>query len=69
MHSWKMGVLEASIMPFEEGVDLLCLDARQVIAHGHVEDKAVGVAQAIHLGHDLQGAPGLHILLKGLLAQ
>ena len=51
----------------EEVVDLLTLNARQIVAHGHVEHKAVGVAQTVDLAHDLQGAPGLHILLKGLL--
>ena len=51
----------------QEGVDLLTLDACQVIAHGHVEHESVGIAQTIDLCHDLQGAPGLHILLKGLL--
>ena len=51
----------------QEVVDLLALDTRQVVAHGHVEHEAVGIAQAVDLGHDLQGAPGLHILLKGLL--
>ena len=51
----------------EEVVDLLTLDARQVVAHGHVEHETVGVAQAVDLAHDLQRAPGLHILLKGLL--
>ena len=66
MHSWKMAVLEASIMPSRIGVDLVALDALQIIAHGHIEHEAVGIAQAVDLGHDLQGAPGLDILLKGL---
>lgn len=47
----------------DELVDLLALDAGQVIAHGHVEDEAVGIAQAIDLGENLQCKPGLHILL------
>ena len=51
----------------QEVVDLLALDARQVVAHGHIEHEAVGVAQAVDLGHHFQGAPGLHIFLKGLL--
>ena len=50
----------------EEFVHLGPLDARQVIAHGHVEHKGVGVAQAVHLGHDLAGAPGFHVFLKRL---
>ena len=33
----------------------------------NVENETVGVAQAVDLAHDLQRAPGLHILLKGLL--
>ena len=51
----------------QEGVHLLTLDAGQIVAHGHVEHEPVGVAQTVHLGHDLQGAPGLDVLLKGLL--
>ncbi len=51
----------------EEFVHLGPLDALQVVAHGHVEDKGVGVAQAVDLGHDFTGAPGFYILLKGLL--
>ena len=51
----------------QEGVDLLTLDACQVIAHGHVEHESVGIAQTIDFCHDLQGAPGLHILLESLL--
>ena len=51
----------------QEGVDLLTLDACQVIAHGHVEHESVGIAQTIDLCHDLQGAPGFHILLESLL--
>ena len=51
----------------EELVHLGPLDARQVITHGHVEHKGVGIAQTVHLGHDLAGAPGLDVLLKGLL--
>ena len=51
----------------EELVDLLTLNARQIVAHGHIEDEAVGITQTVDLSHDLQGAPSLHILLKGLL--
>ena len=50
----------------QEGVHLLALDALQIVAHGHVENKAVGIAQAVQLGHDLAGAPRLHVFLKGL---
>ena len=49
LHSPKMAVLDASVMPFNVGVDLLALDALEVIAHGHVEHEAVGVAQAVDL--------------------
>ncbi len=51
----------------EEFVHLGPLDALQVVAHGHVEDKGVGITQAVDLGHDFTGAPGFYILLKGLL--
>ena len=50
----------------QEGVHLLTLDALQIIAHGHIEHKAVGIAQTVQLGHDLAGAPRLHVFLKGL---
>ena len=48
------------------GIDLLTLDAFQVIAHAHVEDEAVRVAQAVDLAQHLQGAPGLDVLVLGL---
>ena len=48
------------------GVDLLALDALQVIAHRHIEHEAVGVAEAVDLAEDLQSAPGLDILVHGL---
>ncbi len=50
----------------QEGVHLLTLDALQVVAHGHVENKAVGIAQAVQLGQHFAGAPGFHVFLKGL---
>ena len=50
----------------QEGVHLLALDALQIVAHGHIEHKAVGIAQTVQLGHDLAGAPCLHVFLKGL---
>ena len=50
----------------QEGVHLLTLDALQIVAHGHIEHKAVGIAQTVQLGHDLAGAPGFHVFLKGL---
>ena len=56
------GVLHA----LDVGVDLVALDALQVVAHGHIEHEAVGVAQAVDLGDDLQGAPRLDVLLHGL---
>ena len=43
------------------------MDALQIIAHGHVEDESIRVSQPIDPGEHLAGAPGLHILLKGLL--
>ena len=50
----------------QEGVHFRPPDALQVVAHGHVENKAVGIAQTVQLGHDLAGAPRLHVFLKGL---
>ena len=50
----------------QEGVHLLTLNALQIVAHGHIEHKAVGIAQTVQLGHDLAGAPRLHVFLKGL---
>ena len=48
-------------------VDLGALDALQVVAHGHVEHEAVGLAQAADPGEDVAGTPGFHVLLVGLL--
>ena len=50
----------------QEGVHFRPPDALQVVAHGHVENKAVGIAQTVQLGHDLAGAPRLHVFLKCL---
>ena len=50
----------------QEGVHLLALDALQIIAYGHIEHEPVWVAQTVQLGHDLAGAPRLHVFLKGL---
>ena len=44
-------------------VDLLTLDAVQVVADGHVEHEAVGIAEAIDLREDLQRAPRLDIFV------
>ena len=48
------------------GIDLGALDALQVIAHGHVKDKAVRAAQAILASDQMAGEPCLHVLGKGL---
>ena len=56
------GVLHA----LDVGVDLGALDTLQVIAHGHVEDKAVRAAQAILAGDEVAGEPCLHVLGKCL---
>ena len=48
------------------GVDLLALDALQIIAHGHIEHEAVRIAEAVDLAEHLQGAPRLDILVHGL---
>jgi hypothetical protein len=47
-------------------VDLGTLDALQVVAHGHIEDETVRVTQAVDLGQDFAGEPGLDVLLIGL---
>ena len=47
-------------------VNLGALDARQVIAHAHVEYKAAVAAQLQLPGEELAGKPGFDILLKGL---
>ena len=47
-------------------VDLHTLDALEVVADGHVEHEAVGIAEAIDLGENLQRAPRLDILVLRL---
>ena len=56
------GVLHA----LDVGVDLGALDALEVIAHGHVEDKAVRATQAVLASDQVAGEPCLHVLGKGL---
>ena len=56
------GVLHA----LDVGVDLGALDALQVIAHGHIEDKAVRATQAVLASDQVAGEPCLHVLGKGL---
>ena len=56
------GVLHA----LDVGVDLGALDALEVIAHGHVEDKAVRAAQTVLASDQVAGEPCLHVLGKGL---
>ena len=56
------GVLHA----LDVGIDLGALDAFQVIAHGHVKDKAVRAAQAVLASDQVAGKPCLHVLGKGL---
>ena len=56
------GVLHA----LDVGIDLGALDALQVIAHGHVEDKTVRAAQAVLASDQVAGKPCLHVLGKGL---
>ena len=51
---------------FDVMVDLFALDARKVIADGHIEDEAVRVAVAPDLCHDLQCAPGFDVLVQRL---
>ena len=48
------------------GVDLLALDALQIVAHGHIEHEAVGIAEAVDAAQHLQGAPRLDVLVHGL---
>ena len=56
--------------PYKAGVKTLPIFGEKIETPfgpaADVEHKGVGVAQAVHLGHDLAGAPGLHVLLKGL---
>ena len=47
-------------------IDLGALDALEVIAHGHVEDKAVRAAQTILASDQVTGEPCLHVLGKCL---
>ena len=56
------GILHA----LDVGVDLGALNALQVIAHRHVEDKAVRAAQTVLASDQVAGKPCLHILGKGL---
>ena len=48
------------------GIDLLALDALQIVAHGHIEHEAVGIAEAVDAAQHLQGAPRLDVLVHGL---
>ena len=48
------------------GVDLFALDALEIVADGHVEHEAVGVAEAVDLGENLQCTPGLDVFISGL---
>ena len=48
------------------GVDLFALDALEIVADGHIEHEAVGVAEAVDLGENLQCAPGLDVFISGL---
>ena len=50
----------------DEGVDFGALNARQVVAHRHVEHKGVRIAEAEFLRQQLAGHPGLDILREGL---
>ena len=56
------GVLHA----LDVRIDLGALDALEVIAHGHVKDKAVRAAQTILASDQVAGEPCLHVLGKGL---
>ena len=56
------GVLHALDIP----VDLLALDTLQVVAHRHIEHKAVRGAQAQLTGEQLAGPPRFDVLGKGL---
>ena len=47
-------------------VDLLCLDAVQVIANGHVKLESVHCAKAVFLCQYLTCKPSLHVLVKCL---
>ena len=56
------GVLHA----LDVGVDLGALDALEVIAHGHVKDKAVRATQTVLASNQVAGEPCLHVLSKSL---
>ena len=56
------GVLHA----LDVGVDLGALDALEVVADGHVEHEAVGVAEAELAGEELARPPSLDVLVHGL---
>ena len=56
------GILHA----LDVGVDLGALNTLEVIAHRHVEDKAVGASQAVLASDQVAGEPCLHVLGKGL---
>ena len=56
------GVLHA----LDVGVDLGALDALEAVAHGHVEDEAVRVAEAVLAGDELARPPGLDVLGEGV---
>ena len=47
-------------------VDLLALNALEIVADGHIEHEAIWRAEAIDLGQDLECAPGLNILVLRL---
>ena len=46
------------------GVGLVLLDVSQVVANGHVEDEAIGIAHAQFLSHQLTCPPALDVLDK-----
>ena len=48
------------------GVDLVALDALEIVADGHIEHEPVGVAQTVDLGQELQRAPGFDVLIHRL---
>ena len=56
------GILHA----LDVGVDLGALNTLEVIAHRHVEDKAVRASQAVLVSDQMAGEPCLHVLGKGL---
>ena len=56
------GVLHA----LDVGIDLGALNALEVIAHGHVKDKAVRATQTVLASDQVAGEPCLHVLGKGL---